>query len=140
MALITLLLLLLFSALALRPTLSNPPQWLAKITDEAEARIDPLAMYTLVYGLVAIFLAAFFVHGTLDIVTRFFANIMLVLLALPAGAEQLTVRFSNRGPDDTNDAIMESLQDILAGLARNQALLGWVGVGAAVLLFAVMFR
>lgn len=140
MALVTLLLLLLFAALVLRPTLSHPPAWLVRLTDEAAARIDPLAMWVLVYSLAAIFLTAFFVPNTLDIFVRLFANVVLLLLALPAGAQQLDRAFSKDGARSRNEAIAESLGDIVQGIARYQTTIAYVGLAAAVLLFAVMFR
>ena len=44
MALVTLVLLLLFCAPPIKAAMQNPPQWLARVSDELTARIDPLAV------------------------------------------------------------------------------------------------
>ncbi len=140
MALVTLVLLLLFCAPPIKESMQNPPQWLARVSDELTARIDPLAMWVLVYALLSIFLTPFFVTGTLDVLVRLFAGIMLMLLALAEGAPQLMRAINDRTGEQTNEAIAESLNDIIQGVARNQKILSYVGVAAAVLLFAVLFR
>lgn len=140
MALVTLILLLLFCAPPVRAGMANPPQWLVKVSDELTARIDPVAMWVLVYALVSIFLTPFFVSGTLDVLVRLFASIMLLLLALGEGAPQLMRTINDRTGEQTNEAIAESLNDIIAGVVRHQKLLSYIGLAAAVLLFAVLFR
>lgn len=140
MALVTLILLLLFCALPLRAAMQAPPQWLARVSDELTARIDPLAMWVMVYALLSIFLTPFFVTGTLDVLVRLFAGIMLLLLALPHGGPQLMRVAAERNGGQSNEAIAESLTDIIQGIARHHTLLGYIGMAAAVLLFAVLFR
>ncbi len=140
MALVTLLLLLLFCAPPIRTAMEHPPQWLGRIADELTARIDPVAMWVLVYALLSIFLTPFFVTGTLDVLVRLFASIMLLLLALPEGAPQLMRKIAERSGEQANEAIAESLNDIIAGIGRNQKIMAYIGMGAAVLLFAVLFR
>lgn len=140
MALVTLLLLLLFCAPPVRASMANPPQWLVKVSDELTARIDPVAMWVLVYALASIFLTPLFVSGTLDVLVRLFASIMLLLLALGDGAPQLMRAINTRTGEQTNEAIAESLNDIIAGVVRQQKLLSYIGLAASVLLFAVLFR
>ena len=140
MALVTLILLLLFCAPPIRASMANPPQWLAKVSDELIARIDPVAMWVLAYALLSIFLTPFFVSGTLDVLVRLFASIMLLLLALSEGAPQLMRTINDRTGEQTNEAIAESLNDIIQGVARHQKLLSYIGIASAVLLFAVLFR
>ncbi len=140
MALVTLILLLLFCAPPLRASLETPPQWLVKVSDELTARIDPVAMWVLAYALLSIFLTPFFVSGTLDVLVRLFASIMLLLLALGEGAPQLLRAINDRTGEQTNEAIAESLNDIIQGVIRHQKLLSYIGIAAAVLLFAVLFR
>ncbi len=140
MALVTLLLLLLFCAVPLRKTMEAPPQWLARVSDEVSARMDPLAMWVLLYAVLSIFLTPFFVTGTLDVLVRLFAGIMLALLALPEGTPQLMRTLEERNGGKGNEAIAESLGDIIQGIGRYHTLFGYVGMAAAVLLFAVLFR
>lgn len=140
MALITLVLLLVFCTLVLHPRLSAPPHWLTRVRTETEARLDPLAMITMIYALFGILLSPFFAYYPFDIMARLFANVILLLLALPAGAEQLVRHFSSRSPEATNEAVMESLGDIINGFARWQQVLAFAGLAAAVLLVFSMAR
>ena len=139
MALVTLLLLLTFCALPLREKMPQPPVWLVRATDPVLARMDPLAMWVLVYALLSVFLTPFFVTGTLDVLVRLTASIMLLLLALPEGVPQLLRRMQSRTGEATNEAIVESLGDIIDGIGRFRLVLAYVGIVVAALLFAVLF-
>lgn len=140
MALVTLILLLLAAAVPLREKMAHPPVWLVRVTDAVTTRIDPLAMWVLVYALASIFLTPFFVTGTLDVLVRLFASIMLLLLVLPEGAAQTMREMQTRTGEETNAAIAESLGDIVDGVARYRPALAYVGFATAVLLFAVLLR
>ncbi len=140
MALVTLVLLLLMCALPLRESMAHPPVWLVRLTDWLMARIDPLALGVMVYALVSIFLTPFFVTGTLDVLVRLLASVMLLSLALPEGVPQLMRRLQNRTGEAANEAIVESLSDIIDGIARVRLILAYIGMVVAALLFAVLFR
>lgn len=136
MALASLLLLLVFCALYLHRVLPNPPAALVKVTDKVSPHLEPLAFWTVIYGLVAILLTPIFVWGTLDVVIRLLANATLVIMALPAAYGQINTRMGGK----VNEAIAESLADMIRGIERQQKFVGYAGCAMAVLLFAVMFR
>ena len=140
MALVTLVLLLVFCARPLRAALENPPHWLVRVAEEVETRIDPLAMWVLVYALASIFLTPFFVTGTLDVLVRLWAGIMLLLLALPEGTPQVLRTLASRTGEQANEAIAESLNDIVQGVGRHHKTLGYIGLAVALVLFAILFR
>lgn len=140
MALVTLILLLVFSAVPLRAKMAHPPVWLVRMTDWVEVRIDPAAMWVMIYALASIFLTPLFVTGTLDVLVRLFASIMLLLLVMPEGVPQLMRQLQARSGEQTNEAIAESLGDIIGVVAEHRAILGYVGLVVGALLFAILFR
>lgn len=140
MALVTLVLLLLFCALPMRESMTHPPIWLVRLTDWLQVRIDPFAMWSMIYALVSIFLTPFFVTGTLDVLVRIFAAILLMLLSMPEGVPQLLRSLQARTGEAANEAIVESLGDIIDGIARYRVIVAYVGIVVAALLFAVLFR
>ena len=136
MALASLLLLLVFCALYLHRILPNPPAALVKVADKVSPHLEPLAFWTVIYGLVAILFSALSFLGTFDILVRILANVTLVVMALPAAYGQINTRMG----DKVNEAIAESLSDMIRSIERFQKPLGYAGCVLAVLLFAVMFR
>jgi hypothetical protein len=140
MALVTLVLLLVFCAVPLRERMAHPPVWLVRLTDWVAVRIDPMAMWVMIYALASIFLTPFFVTGTLDVLVRLFAGIMLLLLVLPEAVPQLIRQLQSRSGEAVNEAIAESLGDIIEAIARHRATLAYAGLLVAALLFAVLFR
>lgn len=136
MALITLILLVAFTMIYLARSLDNKPAWLTAAVDNIMAYIDPLSFWSIIYGLVALLMAALLVHTPLDIMVRLLANAMIILLALPYAFQKLVARFQG----EENAAILESLHDIVNGITRHEKTAAFVAAGTAVVLFAVMFR
>lgn len=136
LGLITLILLGAFSLLYVSKSIDSKPEFLTKAIAFISTNIDMLAMVGLVYGLIAAVLTPIASLNTTEMLIRFLANIMLMLLALPYSFERLATKY---GPK-MNEALVAEFRTFTSRIATHEKIFGIAGAVLTLLLFAVLFR
>jgi len=136
MGLISLFFIAVFSLLYVSKSLSNKPEFVDKAVTKIAENIDMLSFVGLIYGIAATILTPVGIHGSVDLLIRLVANILIVLLTLPYGLAHIV----NRYPDKINARIAAELTSFTGVITRNEKPLGYAGAVFALLLFAVLFR
>lgn len=136
MALITIILLGALSLLYISKGLKSKPDFITKAVDFIAANIEWIALWGIIFALVAMLVTPFSNYFAIDVFSRIFANLMIIVLALPFSLEKMLAKAG----DKMNEALAEVLRDITAAILRYEKTIGIVGACAAAFLFAVVFR
>ena len=136
MGLITFFFVVAFALLYLSRSLDKKPDFIDKAAAKMSENIDNLALWGVIYGFVAAIFVLISENTGLDIVVRLFANVMLIVMALPFCAEKIFTKVEGK----LNAAVLENLRDLISSMVRKEKAIGYTGAASAVVLFAVMFR
>ena len=148
MGLITMLLVFAFSAFYLSRSLEKKPALLVNVVDKSKGYLDAangFCQKTIYcdavtacagYGLVVAVLTLMMRYGAVDMLIRFAANMLVVLMALPFIFDSLTQKYGQK----LNPAIMNEVKNFISWIARNEKNFGYVGGACGALLFVVLFR
>lgn len=137
LGLVTLAFLIAFALLYISKSFKKKPEGMAKAVDAIVAHLDLLAFWGTIYGLVAAVLAPVLInYNTVFLFVTLVANIMVVVMTLPFTAEKLLAKVEQK----TNPAVLETLRDLVAGITRNEKIIGYAAGAVAFLMLAVMFR
>ena len=136
MGLVTLVFLLAFTALYLSKSLEKKPAVMTQAVEKIAANLDKVALWGAGYGAVAAILSLVMGYSGGDMLVRLVANIMIVLMALPFVFEHLLPKFQEKA----NPAIIEETKNLVGFVTKQEKYVGYVGAGAGLLLFAVLFR
>jgi formate/nitrite transporter FocA (FNT family) len=136
MGLITLLFLLAFTVLYLSKSLEKKPELLAQAAEKIDAYINDIALWGVCYGFIVALLTILMNYNGADFLVRFFANIWVVIMALPYVFERGVDKFREK----MNSAIIEESRKMISWISRKEKYVGYAGAVLSVLLFAVVFR
>ncbi len=136
MGLITLAILVALTLLYVSKSLEKKPEFVTTVVAKISENIDKVALYGAIYGLVVAILSLIMISGAVDMLVRLIANVMIVVMALPFILEKLLEKFAAK----LNPVIIEEAKTFSAWVVKQEKYVGYAGAGAAVLLFAVLFR
>lgn len=137
MGFVTLLLLGAFSLLYIGNSLPKKPAFIDKAIKWIEANMRYLALGGLIYGFVAFCLTPI-AGGALrpwDMCARMWANLFLVVMALPHCFDVLIAKYR----DKINTAILQESRGLIAFISGNQKIFGALGAATCALLFVAVF-
>lgn len=134
--LITLILLGAFSLLYVSKSITQKPEFVTKALKFISDNIDMLALVGLIYGIIAAMLTPLTALSTTEMLIRFLANLMLVVLALPYTFERLATKYA----DKMNEAFVSEFRAFTGRIMSNEKIFGIAGAVIALFLFAVLFR
>lgn len=136
MGLITFFLLGALSLLYISKSIPNKPEFINKAVAAISDNIEKLAMIGVIYGLIAAFLAPLTVVGVVDMLVRLFANLMVVVLAMPYTFDKIVAKYQEhlKGP------VVDELGTLVKRIIDQEKLFGIIGTVFTILLFAVIFR
>ncbi|MBI3441521.1 MAG: hypothetical protein HY052_06945 [Proteobacteria bacterium] len=135
MGLITLILLLSFTALSLSKSLTKKPGFVNQVVAKVTTHLDKLSLWGSGYAVVSaiIFIA---IYGGGSMFVRLFADMLIILMALPFVLEQLLPKFQEK----LNPVIIEELKHVVGWVTKQDKYIGYAGAIISLLLFAVLFR
>ncbi len=136
MGLVTLILLLAFTALYLSKSLEKKPELLMQGVQKMTDHLDQLALWGAIYGVIASILVLIMVSSGGDMLIRLLANVLIVLMALPFVLERQLPKFQEK----MNPAITEEIKHGAAWIIKREKYVGYAGAAISLLLFAVLFR
>ncbi len=134
--LLSLVLLVAFTMLYLGKGMATKPKFMEEAIAFITARIQVISFYGAIYGVLA---ASLFVLLAWDHTARLvglFANVLIVMMALPFAFEQIAAKFEGK----INTAILEEARSVIGFVTRKEKIFGYVGAAASLVLFAVVFR
>lgn len=112
------------------------PGFLQKAVAFLTQHLAKLTLWGLAYGVFAAFMTPIVVYNGSDLIVRLFANLMIIALALPYAIEQLAEKY----PGKMDGAIMNELKSLISFVRNKEKLMGYIGLLASVLMFALLFR
>ncbi len=136
MGLITLIFITAFTILYLSNALEKKPELVTKAAEQIKAHIDQLALWGAAYGAIALVLTLLMNANGGDMLIRFLANIMVIVMALPFIFDKIAAKFQAKA----NPAILEEVKHAVGWVTRQEKYIGYVGAALSLLLFAVVFR
>jgi hypothetical protein len=136
MGLITLALLLAFTAIYLSKSFSKSPAFVTKAVGKINDNLDQVALWGSAYALACVLLTPILVYSGGDMFIRLISNLLIITLALPYVAEQLLPKFQEK----INPAIFEEIKNIVGWVSKQEKYLGYAGAAVSVILFFVLFR
>jgi hypothetical protein len=137
LGLMTLFFLVAFTLFYLGKSLENKPDFLNKAVEKITDNLDHLALWGLIYSLLAILLAplAGLKFGFAFLVS-FVANLAIFLMVLPLALENIATKYQ----DKINTAVLEEARRLVGWITGQEKYLGYVGAVVSFLLFVVLFR
>jgi len=136
MGLITLLLVLAFTALYFSKTLDKKPEPLTKLADAMTAHIDKIAFWGSVYGAAAAVLTLLMHYSLGGMLVRLVNNVLVCAMALPFIFDRLVEKYHGK----VNVAIMDEAKIFVGWVTKNEKFLGYAGAGCGVTLFFMLFK
>ena len=136
MGLITLLFLLALTLSYFGKFWEGKPDFIAGIIDKINANMSQVALWGALYGLVMIVLTLVMGYSGGDMIVRFLANLMIVIMALPFVFERLLAKFESK----INPAIATELRNIVGWITRQQKYVSYAGLALCLILFGAVFR
>lgn len=136
LGLITLILLGAFSLLYVSKSIAQKPEFISKALKFITDNIEMLALIGLIYGIIASVLTPVTTASSTEMLIRFLANIMLVVLALPYTFERLATKYA----DKMNEAFVSEFRAFTGRIMSNEKIFGIAGAVIALFLFAVLFK
>lgn len=136
MGLITLILVIAFSALYLSKSLGRKPEPVAFAIDKMNAHINEVALYSSIWGVAAAIITLAMHYGTGGLLIRLVANMAICAMALPYIIDRVTMKYQGK----INTVIIEEAKSFVAWISRNEKNLGYIGAACGVVLFAVLFK
>lgn len=133
---ITLLLLGTFSLFYMTRLLSTKPEFLTKADDFINRHLEVLSVTGLGFGFITVLMAPIFYSQPLDMFTCLLAAVVLMIMTLPFAFENVVAKFNGR----INEAILKEFRNFINWTNSQEKLVGYVGAGATLFLFAVLFR
>lgn len=134
--LLSLVLLVAFTMLYLASSIASKPKFMEDAIAFMTARLQQISFFGAIYALIA---AALYVLLAWDHTTRLvglFANVLIILMALPHAFEQIAAKFEGK----INAAILEESRATIGFVTRREKVFGYIGAATALVLFAVVFR
>ena len=136
LGLITLIMLGAFSLLYISKSIATKPDFINKILKFITDNIEMIALIGVIYGIVAAILTPIASLSSTEMLIRFIANLLLVVLALPYTFDRLVVKYGHK----MNSAITEEVRALINRITGLEKIFGIIGCVVTVLLFAVLFR
>jgi hypothetical protein len=136
MGLITLALLLAFTAVSISKSLSKKPAFVTTAVEKISDNLDKLALYGAGYALLCTLLTPVLVYSGGDMIIRLISNILIIVLALPSVSAQLLPKFQEK----ISPAILDEIKNMIDVLTKQEKYLGYAGAALSVLMFLVIFR
>ena len=136
MGLITLVLLAAFAMLYLSKSIGAKSEIIAGIVAKIEENLDQFTLWSAVYGLAGAVLSLTMDFNGSDMFIRFFANVMIVILASPFVFDKICLKL----PASTNPIIIRETGNVIKFVSRNEKYFGYIAAAAAGLLFAAVFK
>lgn len=137
MALTSLILILVFTALYLHKSLEKKPEVLTKVVDKITPHIDQVGFWGVIYGLVAMVLTLLFGYSSLDMLVRLLTNFMIALMALPFVLDRLIAFVQQKV---SNPVIIDEIRNLVGWVSKNERFIGYMGALCSVVLFVVLFK
>jgi hypothetical protein len=134
LSLATFLLLLAFTVFHLSKTMEKKPPVLEKVMSKMAAHMDALALWSVVYGLVASVLVLLTTADSGILLVNLAANILITLMALPFSFDNILVKIGHQGD---NPAIIEEARNLVNWVIKNERFISYAGVAVCIMLFAV---
>lgn len=136
LGLITLILLGAFSLLYISKSMNNKPDFITKAVNFISENLEMIALIGLIFGIIAAILTPIAAKDTTEMLIRFIANLLLVVLALPYTFERLATKYS----DKINEALVTECRGFTGKILAHEKAFGIAGCVVTLLLFAVIFR
>lgn len=136
MGLISLLFLVAFTLVYFGKFWESKPDFVAGLIDKITAHLGRLALWGTVYGLVMIVLTLIMGYNFGDTMIRFFANILIVVMALPFVLDRLLAKLEGK----MNPAILTELKNIVGWVTRQEKYVSYAGIVVSLILFGAVFR
>lgn len=136
MGLLTLVFLLAFTALYLSKSLEKKPELMTQAVGKISTHLDKVALWGAGYAAVAAIFSLVMGYSSGDMFVRLVSNVMIILMALPFVFQQLLPKFQEKA----NPAIIEEAKNFVGFVTKQEKYIGYIGAGAGLLLFAVLFR
>ncbi len=137
MGLITLLLVVAFTALYLSKSLEKKPEMLVRVTEKITPHIDQVALYGAAYGVVAAVLTLIMHYNTVEgMLARLASDVLICAMALPFIFDQLAAKYRGK----VNVVILDELRNLVGWVSRNEKIVGYAGGVCSLMLFAVLFK
>jgi hypothetical protein len=134
--LITLILVLAFSALYVSKSLGKKPEPLALVVDKMNAHINDVAFYGSIWGAAAAVITLGSHFGLGALLVRLAANVAICIMALPYIIDRLVTKYQGK----INTVILEEAKNLVAWVSKNEKIIGYIGAACGVALFFVVFK
>jgi hypothetical protein len=126
-----------FTLLYASKSLENKPGFVDRAAEKIHDNIDAFTTWGLVFGLIALVLTPLArMYGTLEVVIRVAANILIICMTLPYTLDMLLGKYQAR----VGDVLAAELRKLTSFVTSNEKAFAWAGIVTSVLLFAVLFR
>jgi len=136
MALITLLVVLAFTALYFSRAFEKKPVQLVQVTDKMMVHIGEIAKWGAIYGLVAFVLTLLSRYTLGDLLIRLVNNALICVMALPFVFGKIVERYQGK----INVAIIDEAKNLVGWISANEKGMSYVGAISAAALFLTLFR
>ncbi len=136
MALITLLLVVAFTALYLSRSLDKKPEALARLSEKITPHIDQIALWGAVYGFVAALLTLLMSYSLGGMLIRLAGNVMICVMALPFIFDKLMEKYREK----VNVAIMDEAKNFVSWITTHEKGVAYTGLGCSAVLFGILFK
>jgi hypothetical protein len=136
MGLVTLALLLAFTAIYLSKSFSKKPAFVTTAVEKITDNLDKVALWGSAYALISAVLTPVLVYSGGDMFVRLISNIMVIIMALPYVSGQLLPKVQEK----INPAILDEIKNIVARVSKQEKYIGYAGAAISVILFFVLFR
>ena len=142
MGLITLVLLLAFTVLYLSKFLKKKPDILTQVVEKITEHIDVIAVWGVLYGIIATSMTIIMTFGPAEMLLRFSANVMIILMSLPFVFDRIVEKLDEKFHEKMrmNPAIVKEAKHIVEWVTRKGECVGYTGIVVSLLLFAVIFN